>query len=203
MLTCPWKTAQDIQRYMCGCILRYDGVPYGTTYVSATKIALYKLDQFNKPMAVKVHEVSPYDEKLDIESPPLGYFNYEDQAQYVERQPYKQFSQGLTDRNTCIYNINGNRIMEASIYCQGVEDMILGKYPTLEECWEKLNSQASIAISRDVALSREKKGFPTIVHYKDEVVGFISPGTMKVVVPTSDRGWIISKYLAPFSWEVE
>ena len=139
----------------------------------------------------------------DIESPDIGYYNEGGQASRLERQPYRQFSQGLNDKNCCVFNIEGHRVTGESILCRGVEEMIIGIYPEFQDAWELLDEWPSIAISRDVALSRKRKGFPTTVYYKGETVGFINPGSMKVIVPSSERGWIISRYLGAFGWEIE
>lgn len=201
MLNCPWKTAQDVQRYMCACILRYDGFPYFVTYGNAQRLNLYKITDTGRIKAI--HSISPDDPKLDIESPEVGYFNENGYAMRLERQPFKQFSQGLTDRNTCIYNVEGERTLDLNISCQGVEDMILGNYPMFEGAFEVMRKGGSVALSRDVALSRRNKDFPTMVYYKGDTVGFINPNSMKVIVPSSDRGWIVSRYLSEFTWEIE
>jgi len=202
-MKCPWKTAQDINRYMGGCILMYDNFPYSSSYISQTKLSLKKITKINE-IVVDPLVVSPFDDKLDITSPALGYYNHKMEALRLERQPYKQFSQGLTDRNTIIYDIEDNRRYEdESIFCQGVEDMLTGVYPSFGDAWASLQKQHSVAISLDVALARAGNDFPTNVYYKGDIVGYITPGSMKVIVPTSDRGWIISKYLDVFGWEVE
>lgn len=201
-MICPWNTAQDISRYLGNSILRYDGVPYLVVFMSATKLCLYKLAEVGLGKQ-PAHSIAPTDPLLDVESPPVGYFNHDGDAYHVIRYPYKQFSQGLTDRNTNIVDIDGGHT-ESSLYIQGVEDMIVGKYPTFEECWKMLDEEwHSVAVSIDVALSRHGVGYPTTVYYKGEVVGFINPNSMKVIVPSSERGWIVSRYLAPFGWEIE
>ena len=200
-MICPWKTAQDIQRYMCHCILRYDGHPYHVIYGNAAKLFLYKITDQGRVKLI--HTVNPEDPLLDVESPDLGYFNQDGHTFRVERQPYKQFSQGLTDKNTCVYDVEGTQRPEITIFCQGVEDMIVGKYPSFEECWDIVKDGGSVAASRDVAVSRSNKDFPAMVYYKGDIVGYINPGSMKVIVPSSDRGWIVSRYLSQFTWEIE
>lgn len=202
MLKCPWNTAVDIQRYMGNCILMYDNFPYLTLFLDVREISLCKITEVNSASR-KGLTVLLTDDRLDVTSPPLGYYNHDKQALRLERQPYKQFSQGLTDRNTVIYDVDDNRHYDDTIFCQGVEDMLVNKYPSFDEAWKLLDSQSSIALSRDVALGRPNVGFPTNVYYKGDIVGFINPDSHIVKVPSSERGWIISKYLDVFGWEVE
>jgi len=160
-------------------------------------------------------KITPDDPKLDISTPPLGYFNYSEdeysKAVYIERLPVRKWRQGLDadDGRNCNISckgLKGNRfsiISARTIYSKGYEDLVLNEYPHLDVALSKLKSDrvSSIAINRDIALSKFEKIIS--VFYKRKEVGYMEIGSKVVKVPKEENSRIITKFLNEIAWEVQ
>ena len=204
MMNCPWTEPQDLQKYMNGVVVLYDEQPIQCNYDGVDHLVVYDL---LTQKALK--KIKPNDPLLDIESPEIGYMNRTDPngnntVYWLEREPHRQWQQGLTKANTCTYKIDGGMVgaYQNLFYSQGLIDMIVGKYPTLQEAFVLLKKYKEIAISRSVAIEGNPEKYPANIYYKGEKVGYIEPGTMVVKVPSSTKAWIVSKFLGQFTWEV-
>lgn len=161
------------------------------------------------------------DELFDISSPDLGYVNInqkignkpDNTAIYVERIPNRRYKQTLTLPSlnaTYSYirgeNRNAHFNLELVWRDKCFEDMLIGKYPTLEEALLRLNKTSprtiSVAINRDICLYKNSYG-QMKVYFKGDEVGFVRPGENIVRIPPSGRAWVVSKYLDGFSWEID
>lgn len=200
-MKCPWDSPNDIQRYLSGSVVRYEGHPYYVTFDGISTFSLYELtDQVNRKMSIKYD-----DPDLDVDSPELGYYMDGGRVLRLERQPQKQYSQGLTKNNTSVFTLDGKNYpsYKHPLLCQGVANMLLGVYPSLDEAFAILETKKEVALSRDVAMNSNGKGYPYTVFFKGETVGFVMPNTRKVVVPNTSKAWIVSRFLAEFTWEIE
>lgn len=200
-MKCPWDTPNDIQRYLSGTVFRYKGHPYYFQFDGLSRFSYYALTDTD----TRLGQVSYDDPDIDVEPLELGYYQGRDRVLRMERHPQKQWSQGLTKNNCTVWKLDGSRHADYNhpLLNQGVVDMLTGNYPTLDECFVILETKKEVALSRDIALASTGKGYPYTVFYKGDIVGFIPPGTRKVVVPNTAKAWIVSKFLAQFSWEIE
>lgn len=157
--------------------------------------------------------VSLKDEGLDISSPILGYVNTKNEAIYVMRSPDRRYKQTLSPTSIIGMTISGRVLtgesLTEAIFSKNGEDMLLNKYPTLEEALKFIESgtttkrsSLSIAFNRDVALAKDSFGI-TRVYFKGKEVGRIKPKTKIVIVPEGNLAWVVSQYLEHFDWEVK
>jgi hypothetical protein len=151
----------------------------------------------------------PYnDEKLDVSTVPLGYCQAsEETVIYMSRRPTRMYKQGISGDSLTMRWIGtgGHAKFSFSYVSQPFEDMILGKYPSLNDAFLKLRKATTdreIAISRDTALKFNPNQGLIYVYFKGDEVGWIIPNTNIIVIPSSDLAWIVTKHLNEFSWEI-
>lgn len=203
---------KDLGLKLNDTICRYDGEP---VYIRTTdgRLCLYRLTDTNTYFTV----IKGTDEKLDVSSPALGYTQYRNKVYYLSRVPVRRTKQGLATNAISLTplgaqdNPYGKGMATQVVFQQGFIDMVVGKYPTLENAMKALRADhaknpkesSQIAISRSIALEINAVGIIN-VYYKEMFVGWIQPNRMTVHVPRSDMSWIISKYLGhELSWEVD
>lgn len=157
------------------------------------------------------HVIKADDPLLDISTPPLGFYQVNaTTVGYISRRPLRQFKQTLDADMVSIAPLNGkhNGKIVFSMYCKGYYDAVIGEFPSYEDTLKHFaKSEISVekALSSDVAF----KYFPQLhiahVFYKNEEVGWVSMATPRViVVPSTEKGWVVSRYLNMFNdWKVE
>lgn len=203
-MKCPWTDPNDLQKYMQG-VFRYDGKPIYIEYTGG-KGPLRLIDLMTLE---RIKQIKADDPLLDIESPELGYMNnekgQENTVYMVEREPHRQFSQGLTKVNTMVFDLTGRPVnlgYNLVFSYKGFTDMVVGNYPEFEEGMALLKNFKEIALSREVAVQGNPDRYPALVFFRGEKVGYIEPGTRIVKVPTNSKAWLVSKYLQKFTWEI-
>lgn len=106
-------------------------------------------------------------DKIDISSPPLGYLNNGGTSVYITRVPIRGYwRQGIGLGNICVVG-DGGKDEVPNFASPPYSDTIMGKYPSYEECLEKVwkKEKTKVAFSRHFALSK------TSLYYKGYVVG--------------------------------
>lgn len=198
---------QDLPRRLDQGIVRYKGKPFILKIDRGgdKEVGLYKLAGQRFVTKIKVD-----DPDLDISTPPLGYIQYNEHlVAYVMRRPLRQFKQTIT-QDTVVYEGLGGKALgfKPNLYSQAYEDAVLGKFPTYQEIRDeflKLNEKCEKVLSLEVALQWVPELKIIHVFYKNEIVGLVThldPYT--VIVPDSDKGWIVSRYLGVFrGWKVQ
>lgn len=190
----------DIRARLGSTIIRWKGRPFWCEVEGET---INLMDIVTKQ---SIARVDPDDTDLDISSLTLGYFNIGDCAVFLARQPLRRYKQGVDPNLLTIATLsNSHRVDANGILCQGLVDGLMDRYPMFKEAIKKVSKVQSVALSRDVALLRDKDLVK--VHVKGSEVGWIKLGatTMdKVYVPPSDTSWITVYILQQTSdqWEV-
>lgn len=217
-MKCSWDTGNDINSRLHGTICQYKGLP---VYVQTGKGG--NLITLTHPVTGKdVGDIFYDDENFDVSSIEVGYMNLllddKAKAKYGEknvvihavREPQKKWRQGLNSNVVLFYGLDGNPgkfgqyAPGGILSSQGFYDSLVGVFPTLDEALFLLNSgeETQLAISKDVALQRLQSEV-ILVFYKTQNVGYMAPGSKTVIVPSNEKGWIVSKYLQQFSWIVK
>ncbi len=212
-MKCHYDRLEDVQQYITNGVFRYDGKAVYVHKVLKDKkgegfIQIAPIEKMDETFDIDV-----YDDLFDISFPDLGYINLEekDKAEkkvlkvgFLAKKFNRQFNQGLTNRNTTLLDIEGKPIPYANyLYTKAVQDLIQNRYPSFEDAWGMLKGDNEVAISRDVALKSLKDSGLILVFYKTTNVGWVTPGSTTVIVPTSDMAWLVSKYLREFTWEIQ
>lgn len=199
-------TERDLSQRLDHTICRYDGVPYYVRYVNRGVLSLHSLLSGSKKKVIDIH---PNDEKFDVSTVPLGFAQASDSVVvYLSRRPNRLYKQGISIDSLSMKFIgparaNFNYISEA------FENMVLNKYPSLGEAFNTLrrsNEDKEIAISRDTALKWNPNLKLIFVYFKgtlpEDEVGWVIPDTNIIVIPSSEKAWIVSTQLRGFSWEI-
>lgn len=200
---------RDLSQRLDSTICRYKGFPYFVR-VTGRLLSLYHLSKINKLKSLSDDNpalvINPNDELFDISTVPLGYFQSGKQVIYASRRPQRIYKQGLSSDSITFRGLNDTNAV-GSIFSKQFESMILGDYPSLNHALESLKIEkeiaVEIAISRDVALKLNPQLRTIRVFYKNEEMGWLMEGTDIVVVPSVEKGWIISLYLSYFNWKIQ
>ncbi len=163
--------AHSVEMRLDETICLYQGKP---VYVQVDRDRLgdghtlkaYKLDgRMRNPTRVDYRT-----EDFDYRAFPLGYMNSDRNAYYLTRVPARQQKQGLERRQ--LRGIPELPHMEGWFYGRDMEDCILGRYPSVPEALEKLDTYAveSIAVSRNVAIRMRSTGGTKLL-YKGRTIG--------------------------------
>lgn len=192
---------------------RYKGDPV-LVRVVGNKLHLYRPSQQRaEPLA----KISPYDKDFDVESLPLGYVSHKGRVYYLSRAPRRKYVQGVNATSLNMASIPESPVANADaqagrgnnregiLATEGFENMVLGKYPSVDEVLSQLNKVDEIreeALSRNIAVVKNSLGIIN-VYFKNELVGWIAPKSTIVHVPTNDMGWVVSMYLRDLTWQVD
>ena len=194
---------EDYKQRLDNTIVCYNGYPVLLSVISSKTFTVAPL---SAECEFEAKNILSSDPLLDLSTPPLGYFQYKDTAMFISRNPVRKYMQGLKV-NSGNYGawmlVNGfhNDAPQTIVMTSGFENLVLDRYPPIDECLALLKGFKSIAVSRNIAICKNKDAY--IVYFKKEEVGWIKPGTRVVKVPREVDSWIISKYLSELSWEVD
>lgn len=154
-----YESPADVNMRLNRSYLRYEDDWYYCEQGEGISVVLYRIERGRYS---KVHNVSANDDRLHIESPPLGYCNLEDYgAVYLTRTPARRQKQGVDTHNLSgfdertrrwLHSVGRNLVIDG----QDIKNMLIGIYPTPKECFEKFKDsqhQYPIAFSRRFCLS--------------------------------------------------
>ena len=132
---------------------------------------------------------------LNLEPIPLGYLNHRNFCEHLSRIPARQYRQGLRGNLLNRVAINAVGRVTDIIFNPGLVKMMLGKYPTMEECFEAIiNEEAtSKAFSIDFALGAGKE---IRLYYKGRVVGKAERGTAQPFCVLDEKYRYLQELLA-------
>lgn len=202
---------RDLSQRLDHTICRYRGLPYYVRHDGDDLLLLYDLEQTR---GNPVHRIHSSDTDFDISTVPLGYFQVTpDTVIRVTRLPHRRFKQAI-DADSIRYEFlpKTNHTERFSMFCAGFKDMIIDNYPNPLKVLERFKNTRfisgtgpEVAISRDIALQYSVDMGHTNVYFKNEnpACGWIPKNSKTIVVPNSEKAWIISMYLTPFGLEIE
>lgn len=161
----------DLNQLFNGCLLRYKGVP---VYVRTLGDGKVQIDSIGGS-EFQAHVVNISDKNFDYSPVPLGYCNVEGYAYYAARRHRRQFVVGLTRGNMVVTHIGDNHNDKAyaaliNMKTKGLRDCIMGKYPSVAEAIEELDSKkaTTVGIDRSFAVDRDH-----CLYFKDKRIGVI------------------------------
>lgn len=198
----------DLSLKLHDSICRYKGEP---VYIRVDRagLYLYKLTNTSTQFAI----IKPNDPDFDISSVPLGYVQAKNEVVYLTRIPVRKTKQGLDIRSIRVRKLVDNAAYSKSsntayVFQQGFIDMVTGKAPELKDSLKELRGKyakdekcnAQVVVSRNIAMWINEMGIINI-HYKGDFVGWVQPNGDVVHVPSTGKGWVVSKYLShELSW---
>lgn len=204
-MRCKYPNRDLVQR-LDSSICRYEGRAVFVKYTGDSDLMnIWYLPTNRKGSADNTIHAS--DTKFDISTVPLGYMQADKGVvSYALRRPGRIYKQGVSYDNVHFDSIDGKNMgFNPSIYDDGFKAMVEDKYPSLREAMTGLRKSAvksQIAVSRDIALEWDPSLRLIYVYYKTDQVGFIVDGTNIVIIPSSDKAWVVSKFLYGLDWEV-
>lgn len=182
-------------------------MPVRVRHAGGNQLMLQPLDNMRNAKEIVIDSS---DNKLDISSVPLGFVRVsKTHVVYVSRRPARIYKQGLSQEAIVVDHISKeSRALHpvVDIYSQSFADMILNRYPPILvvlDGLEKINQPIEVAVSRDIAIRYDNDLKISYVYFKTDRVGFIVGGTKKVIIPNSEKAWVITNYLHELNWEVE
>jgi hypothetical protein len=129
------------------------------------KLHCYDLSRMDR----KAKIVDYREPEFDYRAFPLGYMNYNNNAHYLVRIPYRIQKQGL-----CRHAINCDPHIGGSDWytSAGMRDTILNVYPKLAEALVQIEDgeARSVAVHRTFAISNTR---PISLSYKGRVIGYM------------------------------
>lgn len=197
--------SRDMETRVHGGIAFYRGQPFYVELSRENRLSLSPLTGEGDPILIASN-----DPELDVSSPSLGYINFGGYANYVMRRPERRFKQVVSPQSLICERVMtggfvGPDTLLNMLFSKEGESMLLGKYPSVKEALERINSGkkvVSVAVSRDTAIAKDS--FGTLrVYNKLEQVGYVREGTNIVVIPKDELAWVISKCLEGYDWVVE
>lgn len=196
---------KDLAQRLDHTICRYDGLPYAVRYAGKNELWLYSVP--SRREGDPVLRINSEDPRFDVSTVPLGYVQETDKMViYAYRRPTRMYKQGM-HADACGGRTLTNQVYSPTMFSKPFENMITGTYPSLENTLEKFKKvddrDHEVAISRDIALRFTHVSKLVFIFYKNDEVGWMRLGTNTVVVPNTNKGWIISKYLSHFNWKID
>lgn len=199
---------QDAQSRLADTFIRYDGK---AVYVSESDSRRKSLRIFELPVvgAGNGNNVLWDDPKLDISSIELGYGNYlrmepsgakENRVFYVSRLPQKRtFRQGVHAHSLTAEDISGRSVggditQFTNYNDKGWSDLLNGIYPTGENRLRLMEKCVELALSKDVAISKDRFGL-LYIYIRGEQVAYKSPDSEAICLRDFKNVWTVEKII--------
>ena len=203
----PKYLEQDVSQRLNKGVIFYKEEPYfvNSVYDSGQSLVLLPL----KNLKSKGSRVATNDTNIDVSSKELGYINFNAEAVYVRRIPLRRYKQSISPEALEGYIPSRNNSskyrgsMRNLVISAAGHSMFVGSYPKIDNALKSIASGVvrSIAISRNVALSINQMGI-VYIYYKTDQVGYLDVANSKVLVPSDEFAYIISKHLSQFGMEI-
>lgn len=135
--------------------------------------------------------IDPNDERLDIESLPLGYLDFGSSAAFAARLPYRQQKQGISSDNTRVHYERWLISNRHADHFGAVNFMTAGKlfrneYREFEDARRRIDTGNAEAIPfhRKLCLvtSKEKKSNLSCIRYAGKTMGFLFKGRKTALI---------------------
>jgi hypothetical protein len=182
-----YLTGADARMRLHASYCQFDGVPVFVK-VPHDMLAAEIIDLKSESV---ITTIDPNDERLDIESLPLGYLDFVGSAAFASRLPYRQQKQGISNDNTKVTHekwLSQNRYAD---HFGGVPFSIAGKmfrneYREFEDARRRIESGGaeSIPFNRKLCIvtSKEKKSTLSCIRYAGKTMGFLFKGKKAALI---------------------
>ena len=174
-----FDNAQDADRFLSGSICLYGGAPIYIDRVDhnmRVRARTLPLGQTDYTGTEGLTEFQIDDLAFNYTTFTLGYANFEREANFVMRTPYRGNTQGLCAQN--MKTEGSQHRIDASVlyYTEGFRNMLQGVYPSFTEAVATLQTDARIsgrAFSRNFAVRRHPE-ISKLIHmcYKGRDIGW-------------------------------
>lgn len=198
---------RDLQQRLDGTICRYKGkAVYVRCGGDVGTLSLWYLPSSRRNNASE--NIKADDPYFDISTPSLGYFQaHKDRVAYASRRPMRLYKQGISPDNLMVRGIDGKNLFEGSdVYGPGFADMVNEKFDSLKNSIAEVRKSpvpTERVVSKDIAIRWDSALKLIFVSYQMEPVGFITEDSNTVIVPSSEKAWVVSMLLHGYSWEVQ
>lgn len=203
-----YDSGNDVQARLADTFIRYDGK---AVYVSEADSRRKSLRIFELPVVSHQEgKTIPWDDpKIDISSIELGYGNYlrvnqegtrENMVFYLSRLPQKRtFRQGvhahsLTSEDISGRSVTGNITQFTNYNDKGWSNLLNGIYPTGEERQRMMAAWSEVAISKDMAVSKDRFGL-IYIYIRGEQVAYKSPDSDFICLRGFKNVWAVEKII--------
>lgn len=159
----------DVRRRTNNSIMFYKGEPVLVRYVREINVAIYPIETYYSRGLNHETPMIPYtDPNLVSRIPTLGYINPPgNRARFVTRNVVRTQREGLpTDQLI----VGGTYMSIDLIFTQAFKDMLLNKYPTIQEAWAEAQSTYTRAFSKSYAISKDLNIF-----HRERLIGRLQP----------------------------
>lgn len=176
-----YDNLDDVKSKLAGTIINYNDVPVvcKAAVLCEDDMESFMLHITNSLTGRNMHHVKLQDPKLNWTKFNLGYINYGNHgAFWFYRQPLRQYRQGLKAEQ--MKYLASERTPDFGLNfpgpCKQTEDMLLNRYPSIEEIEKKLKDgeAPTVAFHRDLALSWDKIHKDMILEHKGKLIGCMS-----------------------------
>lgn len=187
----PYTNLHDARQHLLNTCILFDGKPAWIANIigdeTPDRVDLQAcLDLFDGNDAT----VSLWDTRIQTRNFTLGYVNYRNSGQcvYLQRNPRRQYQQGLSNNNVTVSNGDSfSRIARSKAF----RDAMTNKYPSLSQCLTILaNSTGSMAFSVDFCVRTLDSGLVEVV-YQEVPAGVVVNGQVHL----GPKFQWLSKYL--------
>ncbi len=155
---------EDAGMRLANSVCFWDGHPYYVTQVegstrNSTKVRLWPFNRVSSGTTKDTMVVDYTDDRFDYTPKQLGFLNYDGNCYFLTRIPARIQKQGLvSEQVTCT---SSPRFYIGDVFTSNAfESMLLGNYPTLDNCLKKLSENpytVGMAFSRNFCVRSEKK----------------------------------------------
>lgn len=177
-----YDNAQDANRYLSNTVCYWAGEPVYVAECRASRNDRNAIEAYVYKLPYGFSEgfyCNIGDERFNAFKFRLGYINHNNNVVYMSRRPARIQSQGLCSNNVNIRgSLNGRHRDDFNdlVRSKGLTDMLMGKYPTLDEARKTLLEKSdvrAVAFSREFAIKRHPQ-FKNLffLSYKGEDVSY-------------------------------
>jgi hypothetical protein len=162
------KLYDDVRRRLNGSILFYEDQPVVALYASGTQVYIYQLERYYQDRIVQgEHTRVQYTDPLLVDKvPTLGYINKSTgPCVIVSRMTSRTQRAGLPTEQL-IFEGGSSQ----DVYTAGFRDMLLNKYPSMQDAYNSAKLNTCVAFSKSYAIDKQRNIF-----HRGRIIGTLVP----------------------------
>lgn len=161
----------DIRRRLHNSILFYNGVPVACRHVEGEIVQLFELRSFyDRAGTTPLATIAYTDPKLDDSIPTLGYVNVPGRrAMLASRTTARVQRSGLPYECVLMDGVYG---YDTYVFTINFRDMLLNKYPSMQEACDTAKTDGLVAFSKSYAIDARKNIF-----HRSRIIGHLVPSS--------------------------
>lgn len=182
-----YLTGADARMRLHNSYCQFDGIPVFVKIPSDTLVA----EIYDLVKEQCIASIDPNDERLDVESLPLGYLDYGGSAGFASRLPYRQQKQGISSDNT---RVSQERWLLRNRHTHHFGDinwsvagkMFRNEYREFDHARRLIETTSAEAVPfhRKLCLvtSKEKRSNLSSIRYAGKTMGFLFKGRKAALI---------------------